>query len=342
MDGIITGMSNRQPLSELSAALLDLCRKDGMKLSIEVLVMDSGDEVMIALTGTAPPADLTDRGRLACWILAMVMRRTAAFGDGTRDAGIALAALPTDTTLHDMNVGERVKHLGRSHGFSKHDYGAHRNRVVNEIATCVELEYPNYCARQSMRRHDAIPTIFFAGYDVNETMDQVAEAVGIEVDRLPFPATVCSMASRVAMIAGYTFAAQADMGGLSADERYTLYRRQGSSRNQPINRYRGLTANLLGSLTEARITIIERSDLVIVLGGDAGTDSETQFADRLGKPVVSLPATGGAARRYYDNFTGRIPTAIAADYRDLAHRDPDISVPAVGRVVTHLLADQFG
>ncbi|MFC5751463.1 hypothetical protein [Actinomadura rugatobispora] len=45
--------------------------------------------------------------------------------------------------------------------------------------------------------------------------------------------------------------------------------------------------------------VVQGAEFVIVLGGAAGTQTEIDLAHSLGKKIIVLPASGGRARRFY-------------------------------------------
>ncbi|MBF6184866.1 MULTISPECIES: hypothetical protein [Nocardia] len=120
------------------------------------------------------------------------------------------------------------------------------------------------------------------------------------------------MASKAGLLTGYAMAAEPRKMNTYTPERYTLVRRTGSRRRQPIHRYLGRTECLPGSLDEARLSVLGSSDIAIVFAGDARTAYEIELADQLGIPVVPFAATGGARDRWdtgraaiQDHFSAR-------------------------------------
>jgi hypothetical protein len=46
--------------------------------------------------------------------------------------------------------------------------------------------------------------------------------------------------------------------------------------------------------------VVQTADLILVIGGGAGTQDEIDLALSMGKKVIALPASGGTARRFHD------------------------------------------
>ncbi len=336
--------------SPLVTALFDFCRPDGRKLTTEALVL-YGDEIMIALTGTAPE-NLAGRSALAHWIASTILRRIAALGD-PREKAIAQVALVADKTLHGMNVSQRVKDSVERGAFTKNEYWKRRRPVVAEIAVGLELDYPVFQeendgrarftvtdpSRPTTRWIGPVPMIFLVGLELGSSLDRPAEELGFILEQLPVPVNTCSMASKVTLTTGYAFAERSVATNTYKPQRYTLFRRISSRKDQPIKREFGRIDRLPGDITEARLAILSISDLVISVGGDAGTAAEIQFAHQLGKPVVSIATTGGASDSGWHEglaLYGNNP-AIASHYHDLSSPDLHTAVRAAGHVTAHLL-----
>ncbi|MFX0574560.1 hypothetical protein [Nocardia nepalensis] len=335
----------------LADELLDFCRKGGHKLTAEALATPAGAKVLHALTGGPVPADSAARTALAHWLVTGIHEHIAVLGS-PNDMAIAKIALAADTHRYGQNVGERLKDVCRKSTLTSHEYYEHRHRVVAELAVGLRYDYQvqqeSYLHGRTSRPSQASSsvtgsahTIFVVGYYTDPCWDPIASTLGGVLAHLPVPVNVVSMASRAALMVGYAMAAELVAMNNYSPERYTLFRRTGSRRPQPLHRYLGRTECLPGSLNEAREDIVARSDLLIVFGGDAGTTYETQLADQIGVPVVPIAATDGAAHDYWDTggTTPRTHPAIATTYHDLANPDHTTAVRASARIATHLLLD---
>ncbi|NKY27776.1 hypothetical protein [Nocardia gamkensis] len=308
---------------------------------------------MSALTGAPAPDDLPTCTALASWIVNGIHKQIAALND-PMDKGIAQIALAAHPDLHGKYIEERLKAFCNKRTFTKNQYYDRRRRVVREITAGLVASYHARNAKGATHvpadrgtspvilRTGRVPNIFLAGYYRGSSLDPVATTLGATLAQQPVPVNVWSMASKAGLLTGYAMAAESKIMNTYTPERYTLFRRTGSRRRQPIYRYLGRTECLPGSLNEARLSILSRSDIAIAFAGDAGTAYELQLADQLGIPVVPFAATGGAAWDRWEADSAAIakhdPT-IAATYHDLANPDKTTSLHATVRMVTHLLLE---
>ncbi len=337
----------------LADALFNFFRKGARKLTTEALAA-TGDDVMRALTGAPAPEDLPTRTALASWIVHTIDEQIAALND-PMEKGIAQIALAARSDLHGKYVEERLKLIGTECALTWNQYWRHRNRVVDEIVVGLLGAYrarprnepcspvrAHHITTPGIPRSAATPNVFLAGYYSGSSLDPYATRLGTALAHQPVPVNILSMASKAGLLTGYAMAAESRNMNTYTPERYTLVRRTGSRRRQPIHRYLGRTECLPGSLDEARLSILGSSDIAIVFAGDAGTAYEIELADQLGIPVVPFAATGGAARDRWHTGSAAIaqhdPT-IAATYHDLANPDKTTSLHATVRMVTHLLLE---
>ncbi|WP_157777499.1 hypothetical protein [Nocardia terpenica] len=338
----------------LQAALEQFCRTGARRLTVEA-VAASGGEIMRALTGVPAPDDVTVRIPLAEWIVNHLLQGIGAVDDPI-DHRIAEVAFAACKEFHGKTVNQRITYVTnqRTRVFSVDQYWERHPRVVAEITTNLVHAYRqhreqtgrraptqvNRPARQTIRPIAPVPTIFLAGYYPGNAWDDTATALGVALAQLPVPVNFVSMASKAPLLVGYAMAAQSKLLDSYTPERYTLYRRTGSRRPQPILRYLGRTECLPGDVDEARRYILDRSDLTIVLAGDNGTAYETQLADQRGIPVIPVAATGAFAGEYWNVgsiITRVVGPGVAPDYHDLANPDLNLAVRATAHLTTYLL-----
>ncbi|WP_157433038.1 hypothetical protein [Actinomadura rifamycini] len=89
--------------------------------------------------------------------------------------------------------------------------------------------------------------------------------------------------------------------------------------------------------------VIQHANLVIVVGGGAGTQTEIDLALSMGKPVIALPASGGAARRFYNRAARdeRLRTVLS-DEHFAALRVGDDPAEDFARIIENIISEKFG
>lgn len=84
-----------------------------------------------------------------------------------------------------------------------------------------------------------------------------------------------------------------------------------------------LSSNWLSFTNSWYAEAVKRADAVVLIGGTAGTERVHKAANKVGVPVVPIPATGGVAKRAFDALASgkepaSLPEAIAQEITDTA------------------------
>ncbi|MGN2638303.1 hypothetical protein ACTD5D_19330 [Nocardia takedensis] len=320
-----------QPTDSLDAALEKFCRNGARAMTTTALAATDG-RIFDALTGHSP-TEPTDRQALARWIVEYILDAIGSITDPI-DKTVAEIAFAANPDLHGCYVAERIKAACDARILSSKDqYWDRRPRVFTEITTGLRQAYRT--------RFPSRFRVFLAAYGTDREWESTHAAIGIKLAQLSPRVDLLSMASRDALLIGYAMAAQTRLTDTYTSERYTVFRRVGFRRPQPIQRGLGRTDCLEGTLDEVRHSILARCDAVVLIGGDDGTAYEAALADELRCPVIPVPASGGAAKRYFDTGASLFPEIVSA-YDDLAVTDRTALPDTVTRVLTTVIGTHDG
>ncbi|WP_125620909.1 hypothetical protein [Actinomadura sp. WAC 06369] len=88
--------------------------------------------------------------------------------------------------------------------------------------------------------------------------------------------------------------------------------------------------------------VIQHADLVVVVGGGTGTQTEIDLALSMGKAVIALPASGGAARRFYTRAARDERLRAMSEEQFTALGAGDDPAEDLARIIEELLSRESG
>ncbi len=205
----------------------------------------------------------------------------------------------------------------------------------------VETLATKLCALGKLTRYRS--RVFVAGSDTEGSL-RLAERIGIELADTPISAVSAGGGAAVQLCMG--LCSTLDSAGLYGPERALfVYRRlpdePGARPPRPLpSRYGTVQYSALTDKDELRRELVSQSVAALIIAGGRSSEREARMAIEAGLPVVAVAASGGAARRIWEDqarLGDALPGVPGPDgdrlFRALNSTDDDVVVEAAATLV---------